>query len=131
MTNYIDLPKRIRTKIEIVKNGCWLWQGWCEKKQGGKLDYGKVWWDGTMRYTHRVVYTILIGEIPEGLELDHKCAVPSCVNPAHLEPVTPLENVKRRRAASITLKCECGNCKTCYSRLAMRKHRAKKKAGAK
>lgn len=33
-----------------------------------------------------------------GLELDHTCVEPACRNPAHLEPVTPSENVQRARA---------------------------------
>lgn len=122
-----SLPARIANKIEIADNGCWLWLGWTEKKENGKLDYGKVWWNGTMRYAHRIVYTLIVGEIPVGTELDHLCRTPSCVNPAHLEPVTPLENVKRRRPAQITLKCECGECKTCRDREAMRRYRARKR----
>jgi len=32
-----------------------------------------------------------------GLELDHLCWQPSCINPDHLELVTPSENCRRRR----------------------------------
>lgn len=35
------------------------------------------------------------GPVPEGLELDHLCGVPGCVNPDHLEAVTGKENVQR------------------------------------
>lgn len=31
-----------------------------------------------------------------GLELDHTCEAESCLNPDHLEPVTPSENCQRR-----------------------------------
>ena len=44
---------------------------------------------------HRGVYTLLAGPIPEGMELDHLCRVPACVNPDHLEIVTHKENMKR------------------------------------
>lgn len=44
---------------------------------------------------HRFAYQLLIGPIPGGLELDHLCRVKTCVNPAHLEPVTHAENVMR------------------------------------
>lgn len=46
---------------------------------------------------YRVVYEIERGAIPVGLELDHLCRNRCCVNPEHLEPVTPREN--KRRAA--------------------------------
>ena len=46
---------------------------------------------------HRVSYYLLVGNIPEGLELDHLCRNTSCVNPAHLEAVTRNENMLRAK----------------------------------
>lgn len=44
---------------------------------------------------HRVAWELLVGPIPEDLELDHLCKNPRCVNPNHLEPVTHAENCRR------------------------------------
>ena len=68
---------------------CWMWTG--ETHQG----YGK--YGG--RVAHREAYKRLIGEIPVGLELDHLCRRPGCVNPLHLQPVSHAENRRRRYIA--------------------------------
>jgi hypothetical protein len=47
------------------------------------------------RYAHRWSYEHFVGPIPEGLHIDHLCRVRRCVNPDHLEPVTPKENYLR------------------------------------
>jgi hypothetical protein len=71
-------------------NDCWLWRG-C-KQSGG---YGSVNLNGTKTYAHRVSYELLVGAIPEGLQIDHLCRVRLCVNPEHLEAVTPRVNILR------------------------------------
>jgi hypothetical protein len=38
---------------------------------------------------------LLIGPIPDGLQLDHLCRNKACCNPMHLEPVTARENQRR------------------------------------
>jgi HNH endonuclease len=70
---------------------CWLWIAGHDK-----LGYGKF--HITKRFqclAHRLAYQIIQGKIPENLELDHLCRVPSCVNPEHLEPVTHRVNIAR------------------------------------
>ena len=44
------------------------------------------------------------GPVPEGMQLDHLCRVPGCVNPDHLEPVSAAENVRRGRGTKLTFK---------------------------
>jgi hypothetical protein len=52
---------------------------------------------------HRLFYEERYGPIPEGHQLDHLCRQPACVNPAHLEPVTQTENIRRGAGTKLTI----------------------------
>lgn len=69
--------------------GCWVWQ---KAKWDG---YGSLWKDGRHVKAHREYYENAKGPIPPGLQIDHLCRNPSCVNPDHLEAVSAMENVRR------------------------------------
>jgi hypothetical protein len=94
-----SLPERWLRRIEVDAAGCWLWTGYIAPNGYGRTSFGQQ----RGAYVHRVVYEVLVGLIPPGLHLDHLCRVRHCVNPDHLEPVTPGENV--RRGANATKTC--------------------------
>lgn len=94
------LPPRFWSKVRPdASTGCWLWTGPLFKHGYGRLCCNKA--RGRRRgteFAHRIAYEALIGPVPPGLELDHfRCDRRSCVNPAHLRPVTHRENVLRGR----------------------------------
>lgn len=62
--------------------------------------YSRVGRNGKTVYAHRLAYEVWVGPIPAGLQIDHLCRNRSCINPAHLEPVTTQENQRRGKAAT-------------------------------
>lgn len=68
---------------------CWLWTG------ALNAGYGMFSMRRKTRGAHRIAYKHWIGTPPDGLHLDHLCGVKNCVNPWHLQPITPRENKRR------------------------------------
>jgi hypothetical protein len=81
--------RRFWSKVGFTE-GCWIWLA-------GRFSegYGAFFFEGQNVGAHRMAYELLVGPIPEGMQLDHLCRSRACVNPQHLEIVTQLENIKR------------------------------------
>ena len=87
------LREKLMKRIEKT-DSCWNWlayvtptgYGVFTSRISGKLEN---------RRAHRAVYELLVGKVPDGLQLDHLCRNRKCVNPEHLEPVTQKENLLR------------------------------------
>jgi hypothetical protein len=109
MTRGVQEPAAFRFGGCYVQlaNGCWLWQGASNNR--GYPTFTLT--GGDKVYAHRFAYEHAVGPIPDGLELDHLCHQPLCVNPQHLEPVTAEEN-KRRRLAQNATTCSRGHLMT-------------------
>lgn len=99
------LPTKIRFETKIIRpsepDGCWLWCG-SHFKQTGYCCFSMKRTDGTWAPTvgHRISYELYVGEIPPGYWVDHLCRNRGCVNPDHLEAVSPRVNTARGQAPS-------------------------------
>lgn len=71
-------------------SGCVLWLGAMRQNGYGFLSRGGRTW-----LAHRLAYEAARGPIPAGMTIDHLCRVRSCINPAHLEPVSRRTNTLR------------------------------------
>ena len=90
----------------VGPKGCWLWLHYQAPSGYGRwTERGQK-----IKMAHRVVWEAFNGPIPPGLVLDHLCRVRCCINPAHLEMVTPAENNRRSPTVS-TLNAQK---KACY-----------------
>jgi hypothetical protein len=89
---------RFDSKFTVTSSGC---MEWYEKGRNG-AGYGGFWNGVRKVQAHAWSWERVHGRVPEGLELDHLCRNPPCVNPEHLEPVTHAENMARSVHATKT-----------------------------
>jgi hypothetical protein len=85
------LRERLLSRLAIDPSGCLLFTGGLTKDGYGQLKAGP----GAPKYTHRLMYEMFVGPIPEGMTIDHLCRVRHCAAPAHLEVVTKKVNTLR------------------------------------
>jgi len=73
-----------------AEGGCWLWTG------GQTLGYGRFWNGHQHDLAHRYSWEYHRGEIPEGVQVRHRCAQRLCVNPDHLFLGSAWDHVRDR-----------------------------------
>jgi hypothetical protein len=84
--------------VEVVQRvdgftPCWEWSGARDDRDYGTASGGGK--DGSHNKAYRTSYMAFVGTIPPRLHTDHLCYNHCCVNPDHLEVVTPRENILR------------------------------------
>lgn len=89
---YQNIQEEQRFWAKVEMSGCCMeWRGSLSNGRGMFRKAGIA----NPVIAHRWAYESIYGPIPEGLEIDHLCENPTCVNPEHLEPVTRGENMAR------------------------------------
>jgi hypothetical protein len=73
--------------VEICRDSCWVWTG-----PKDTVGYGKFWDNGKHWKAHRYLYTLITGEIKDGMFLCHRCDNPLCVRPDHMFVGFPKDN---------------------------------------
>lgn len=93
MNKCVNIAQRIYRFLQYVNKtkSCWLWTGGKTHNGYGVFQIAEY----TPGRAHRFSYEAFKGPIPNGLQIDHLCCVKACVNPDHLEVVTPKENTLR------------------------------------
>ena len=84
-------PQNLHNYI-VNDDGCWIWQGAFSKGHAVARIKGRS------VYVYRHFYEERHGPIAKGLHGHHTCMVESCVNPEHIEPLTPLEHRRLHRS---------------------------------
>lgn len=71
---------------------CWIWKG--QTRNSGHADYRRVGIDGHYETAHAAVYRRMVGPIPDGHELHHRCEQQPCVRPDHLQPLRRADHLR-------------------------------------
>lgn len=88
---------RFWSKVDIGRpQDCWFWRASCDRYGYGQFK-GEAY--ANPKRAHRVAYEQLIGPIPAGAVLRHKCNKPACCNPVHMVPGTQADNHADREDA--------------------------------
>ena len=82
--------QRFESKINKTEE-CWLWMGYLISGS-----YGRFMLKGKNTSAHRFSYMLSNGNIPDNLDVRHKCRYKNCVNPEHLELGTHTDNMRDR-----------------------------------
>lgn len=92
LSRYDSVEDRLMRQVKVdIVSGCHVWCG------SNRLGYGVIMVDKKSVFAHRLIYELMVGKIPDGYAIHHKCNNHSCVNPDHLEALDPSRHVSLGR----------------------------------
>lgn len=93
-----NIRARVLRHIDRTGSGCWLWTGRTDRRGYGSMFVRRTHLGiATPVGAHRASYFAFVGVPPQEMHVDHICFVPGCVNPEHLQLLTPQQNMARSR----------------------------------
>lgn len=87
-----SISPRVSSRTVVNLTPCWTWTGATTSKGYGCLSDGH-----RTVLAHRLAWESVNGPIPDGLTVNHRCMNKRCVNPEHLELLTPGDNLRHGR----------------------------------
>ena len=91
-----DDPERIGERITPLPNGCWAYDDDLDNYHQVIMKQplpGR----GVYMQAHRYTYEMFVGPVPDGYHVHHECQNPGCVNPMHLQALTPKEHAEAHK----------------------------------
>lgn len=88
-----EIPAHIFWKHVIVRDGCWGWRAFKDRRGYGRVNIRTSEWHRSVT-AHRISWALHNGAIPADKNVLHHCDNPECSNPEHLYLGTHAQNMR-------------------------------------
>lgn len=105
VTRFMSYVEILPYSHPTLKSPCWLWTGAKSRGKGNRKWYGTFRVGKRAVRAHAFAFDVLGGQsLPAGWHRDHRCHFSLCVNPQHLEAVSPeINQLRKMRGKGLTV----------------------------